>query len=685
MAPATIDAGKDAPNVDAETDRVEIVSGTEFSAYVSPSGAALQSVVLHNEQYKQGDRSEGAPEWLPESRTAPGPYEIVGPWDAMVGGQLNLPAHIDVHTMSWAAAPDATITRLIRKETAATVGEDRTRLTLTAAPTADRPVRKGDELRADGKKVAVVARVEGDTVVLAADAVADFPTRVAVYRVGTPLDQYAADPHFVLASQKDGVSTFVWPNPERDQSDVFIERTWQAAGRYRLAHTTRFVNLSADALTVDYSLDLVGWVDPWAEPPGMFSPPMSDWAPACHIDGSFEKEQFADLIEEDGSTLAWSGNNVRWLGIDSQYFLLAAIFPKEDGVPGTCTTNATGKGILRASYDGSEQFVTGRPTACLPDWYPRGRRSPDVLCSEAMAKLGVGFSELDETSLGRKLDLYAGDKAEAIQLKRMLEAFGASRREGRLAVTVFAGPKDLDELEATNAALTDSLDFWYFGFLAKPMLSGLKLFYTWFGNWMLAILLLTVLIKGLTLPLTHKSYTQMQKMQGVKPEMDELQKKYANDKERLQREMLNLYKRHNVNPLGGCLPMVFQMPVYIALYRCIYSAVDLYQAPLFGWITDMTQPDPYFVLPVFLGVFMFIQQMFMPQSPGADPAQQKMIRYVMPVMFSVFMLMLPSGLVFYIFVSTVLGITQQWLIKRKFEAKKNSDQSTRARGARSKA
>jgi YidC/Oxa1 family membrane protein insertase len=118
-----------------------------------------------------------------------------------------------------------------------------------------------------------------------------------------------------------------------------------------------------------------------------------------------------------------------------------------------------------------------------------------------------------------------------------------------------------------------------------------------------------------------------------------------------------------MNPLGGCLPMFFQMPVYIALYRTIYAAVDLYQAPLFLWMTDMTQPDPYFVLPVLLGVFMFIQQLFTP-SAGGDAAQQKMIKYMMPIMFSAFMLFLPTGLVFYIFVSTIMTIGQQWYIRR---------------------
>ena len=110
-----------------------------------------------------------------------------------------------------------------------------------------------------------------------------------------------------------------------------------------------------------------------------------------------------------------------------------------------------------------------------------------------------------------------------------------------------------------------------------------------------------------------KSYVQMQKMKELKPEIDAIQKKYGNDKQRLQAEMMNVYKRHNMNPLGGCFPMLLQMPLYFALYRCLYAAVDLYQAPLFGWISDMTQP-PYYVLPALLGIFMFLQQQLMPQT-----------------------------------------------------------------------
>ena len=214
--------------------------------------------------------------------------------------------------------------------------------------------------------------------------------------------------------------------------------------------------------------------------------------------------------------------------------------------------------------------------------------------------------------------------------------------------------------------LDNTLDFWFVGALAKPMLWFLKFLYELVSEWWVAILLLTVTIRMAMLPLTQKSYVQMQKMKELKPEIDAIQKKYGNDKQRLQAEMMNVYKRHNMNPLGGCFPMLLQMPLYFALYRCLYAAVDLYQAPLFGWISDMTQPDPYYVLPALLGIFMFLQQQLMPQT-GGDEMQQKIIKYVMPIMFSVFMFMLPSGLVFYIFVSTVISVGQQWWIKKQFE------------------
>ncbi len=683
---AVASAGVGAPlatfDVTAETEYAGM-----FTAQVSTAGGTLSSVVLHKEQYKRPDKTEGAPDYVPEERLVEGPYEVVGPWDAIVDGQVNLPFHLELKRLEWGDDKDATIDRLVRAATAITFDETRIIGSLPPAGDGDLGVRSGDTLHgADGAVIGTVDAVESlettVTFTLKEKAGPDFPETVTVRRVGKPRIQYETDPRFVrVASPDTGTVIMVWPNPERDNSDVWIERTWTATGDYQLAHSTRFVNMSKYALAVQTRLQVVGWVDPWLEPPGMFSTPMQNWAPACHVGGSFEQETLEDLLDEDNNTVGYDEGAVRWLGINSQYFLLAAVF-KEGGVNGICTVTGNGQGIIASSLDRREDYVGGRKIACLPDWFPKGKRSPDVRCSEAMTALGVSAKNLDETTLSNALDLYKGPRAQAIEYKHMLAALGESTRDDGATInfTVFAGPKDLDLLEPISPALEDALDFWWFGFLAKPMLWTMKWLNAQFSSWLLAILILTILIKGLMLPLTQKSYVQMQRMQTLKPEMEELQKKHANDKQKLQTEMMNMYKRHNVNPLGGCLPMVFQMPVYIALYRCIYSAVDLYQAPLFGWITDMTQPDPYYILPILLGLFMLVQQMFMPTSPGADPTQQKIIKYMMPAMFALFMLMLPSGLVFYIAVSTVISIGQQWLIKRKF-----ANVAPATRRARSKA
>ncbi len=181
-------------------------------------------------------------------------------------------------------------------------------------------------------------------------------------------------------------------------------------------------------------------------------------------------------------------------------------------------------------------------------------------------------------------------------------------------------------------------------------------------QWGVAIFLLTVTVKLLLLYWTYKSFVSMRGMSQLKPEMDKLKEKFGDDKQKMNAAMMDLYKRNNVSPLGGCLPMLIQMPVYIGLYRTIFATPDLYQAPLFLWITDLSMPDPYFVMPVLLGVIMIFQQRLTPTA--MDSAQQKIMMWVMPIMFTGFMLFLPSGLVFYILVNSVLSIFQQMYIYR---------------------
>ena len=227
--------------------------------------------------------------------------------------------------------------------------------------------------------------------------------------------------------------------------------------------------------------------------------------------------------------------------------------------------------------------------------------------------------------------------------------------------SIYVGPKEIETLQSEGDELYQSVDFWVVGAIARPMLGLMKIFYGWVGNWGLAIILLTLIVKLVLLPLTNKSFKSMKAMQKVKPKMDKLREKYAADKERLNQEMLNLYRTHKINPLAGCLPMFLQMPVWIALYRTIWSSVELYQAQ-FLWLNDLSSEDPTYVLPLLLGVVTFVQQRLQPVQ--MDATQQKMMMWMMPIMFTAFMLFLPSALVLYIFCNSLLTIVQQWYIKR---------------------
>ncbi|MBI2344335.1 MAG: membrane protein insertase YidC [Deltaproteobacteria bacterium] len=227
---------------------------------------------------------------------------------------------------------------------------------------------------------------------------------------------------------------------------------------------------------------------------------------------------------------------------------------------------------------------------------------------------------------------------------------------------VYAGPKKIEALQHMGVELEKAINYGFFSVIAVPILYLLKFFYLLIHNYGVAIILLTVLIKLLLHPITKKSMQSMRRMQQLQPELKALREKFKEDKQRLNMEMMQLFKRHKANPMGGCLPMVLQIPVYIALYQVLWNSVELYRAPFFWFYTDLSAPDPYYVTPILLGVAFFLQQKLTP-SPTMDPAQQKMMM-IMPLFFSVFMLFLPSGLVFYILVNTAYTVLQQWLMNR---------------------
>jgi YidC/Oxa1 family membrane protein insertase len=233
--------------------------------------------------------------------------------------------------------------------------------------------------------------------------------------------------------------------------------------------------------------------------------------------------------------------------------------------------------------------------------------------------------------------------------------------EFAVALDWYVGPKNYETFK-TEKGLRYLIDYGFFSWLAFPLLEALRFFFQFTKNYGIAIILLTVVVRVLFYPLALKSSRSMKAMQRLQPQIQALREKFKNDPQRLNREQLALFRAHKVNPMGGCLPLLVQLPVFFALYAVLGNSIELHQAPFFGWIHDLSAKDPYYVLPVLMGIAMFLQQKITP-TPGMDPTQAKILLF-MPIVFTFVMLNLPSGLTLYIFVSTLLGILQQWAMNR---------------------
>ena len=234
---------------------------------------------------------------------------------------------------------------------------------------------------------------------------------------------------------------------------------------------------------------------------------------------------------------------------------------------------------------------------------------------------------------------------------------------------LYAGPKKYDVLKSFEIGLEDTIDFGWFIYgswsivkaVAKPLFSVLRFIYDYTHNYGVAIILLTLGIKLLFVPLQYKSYKSMQGMQTIQPKVLALQEKFKDNKEKLNQELMKLYKEHKVNPVGGCLPMVLQMPVFVALFNILYMTIDLRQAPFMLWVTDLSAQDPYYVLPVLMGISMVVQQKIMPTT--MDPTQAKMMM-ILPVGLTFLFVTFPAGLVLYWVTNNVLTVTQQFVTDR---------------------
>lgn len=259
-----------------------------------------------------------------------------------------------------------------------------------------------------------------------------------------------------------------------------------------------------------------------------------------------------------------------------------------------------------------------------------------------------------------------GDKLVSTAVRLPVDSSGAP-----LELQLFAGPKEFDTLQGLQIRLEDTIDFGWFLFgswdtvraVAKPIFSVLRYINDYTHNYGVTIILLTIIIKVLFVPLQYKSYTSMKKMQGIQPKVAAVQEKFKDDRERLNKELIKLYRDHKVNPVGGCLPMVLQMPVFVSLFNILYMTIDLRQAPLGLWITDLSVQDPYYILPIVMGISMMVMQKIQPTT--MDPTQAKMM-LMLPVAMTFLFVNFPAGLVLYWLTNNVLTIVQQFVTDHFF-------------------
>jgi YidC/Oxa1 family membrane protein insertase len=365
-------------------------------------------------------------------------------------------------------------------------------------------------------------------------------------------------------------------------------------GSYLIDLVVEIQNVGSGSIKEQIVLDVVAayHVAPVSGCMGCGGVPTVPRLPTCFANGKLLSVEATPGSAKDAEP------QVRWTGINEQYFLLSAITLGEE--KSVCKLEARRDQLLLASL-----------------MYPEANISPGG-------------------SAQHKFRLFNGPKKLSI-----LEEIQGGAGEGK-----------------ENAALNRAVDFGWLDFLCYPMIWLLKTCYGWVGNYGISIIILTLIVKLLMIPLTQKSMKSARDMAKLRPLMEDLKKKFGEDRQRLNQETMNLYKAHKINPLGGCLPMILQMPIWIALYRTLYSSVELYQTPFIsGWIDDLSDKDPLYILPLVMGVAMFLQQKMSPTS--VDSQQAKMMLYMMPILFTFMMLFLPSGLVLYIFVSSLLSVGHQ--------------------------
>ncbi len=258
------------------------------------------------------------------------------------------------------------------------------------------------------------------------------------------------------------------------------------------------------------------------------------------------------------------------------------------------------------------------------------------------------------------------NKVEGVKATLTLVYDLKNTKVSELKQIFYMGAKKTETLQNIDPSLPDVLNYGIFGFISKILLVLLKFIHSFVGNWGVAIILLTIVVRTVLLPFNVMSFRSAQAMQKIKPKMDDVKARYKSDPVRMNKETMALMKENNANPLSGCLPMLLQIPIFFAFFATISTSVELYHQPFFGWIHDLSSYDPLFILPILMGLTMFFQQKLTPTT--MDPMQAKILNF-MPLIFTLFMVTLPSGLTLYNFISALFGVTQQYFLLKESKIK----------------
>ena len=405
-------------------------------------------------------------------------------------------------------------------------------------------------------------------------------------------------------------------------AEVGVEKSFEVnPNGYDLKARYSVTNRSAESKKLKLAVVFPSWIDPATQGKGSFFAPPPEASEAVARSGkSVERLGIDDKVK----TETYEGP-VSFVGFDQRYFL-GAIFPAAgDATRAELTSKPEGEFLAHLEFDLGT--VAPGQTVSRDLGFYFGPKSLDVL---------------------EKVSTAAATGAGLVSMDQELGAAGAET--------------------ALNPRLDEAIDFGWWAVICRALLWVMKSFQSVVVNWGLAIVLLTVLVKLLLYPLSHKQMESMEAMRRLQPQMNELAKKFEGDKEKLNVERMRLFQENKVNPFGGCLPLVVQMPVWFALYRTLLSSFELFHEPLIApWIMDLTQPDPLYILPLAMGVTMFVTQKMQPQM--GDPTQAKVMLYFMPIFFTFIMLSLPAGLTLYIFTNNLLSIAQQKWLQRKFNLK----------------